>query len=340
MKTKDLILKQVKLKGSIVTSDIEKLLNISRQAIAQHLRELIVAKKLIKLGSTHNARYIPYSLEKANKLMKNIQLKSRYLIKGLSEDKVFNEITLKTQLNKKLKENVYRIINYSFTEMLNNSIDHSKSSDVTIDFKFSYNEIEFKVTDSGIGVFESLRKKFKLKDHFESVEHLLKGKQTTDPKRHSGQGIFFTSKIADRFIIESGKLRLVIDNKLKDVFLEDIKNVNGTKITFNIKLKSKKDLKALFDEYSGENYEFDKTKITVHLSAIKENYISRSEAKRLLFGLDKFQTIILDFKDVKSIGQGFADEIFRVYKSSYLKTDIQAVNMSKVIEFMVKRVDN
>jgi hypothetical protein len=44
-----------------------------------------------------------------------------------------------------------------------------------------------------------------LKNHLEAIQDLLKGKQTTMPKSHSGEGIFFTSKIADNLTISSSQ---------------------------------------------------------------------------------------------------------------------------------------
>ena len=44
--------------------------------------------------------------------------------------------------------------------------------------------------------------------------------------------------------------------------------------------------------------------------------VSRSQAKRLTAGLEKFNTVILDFEGVSIIGQGFADQIFRVFALS------------------------
>ncbi|MBI3590798.1 MAG: DUF4325 domain-containing protein [Candidatus Melainabacteria bacterium] len=340
MKTKELILKQLNLKGEIRTSDIDKLIDISRQAIAQHFRELIAERKVIKVGSTHNAKYVKYSQANAKSLNKPVLFISKYKIKGLNEDKVFSQAALKIKLSKNLSNNAYKIANYAFTEMLNNAIDHSKSKIVNVKLLCTDGQFEFEVIDRGIGVFENIRKKYKLKDHFESVEQLLKGKQTTDPKHHSGQGIFFTSKIADKFLLESAKLQLIIDSQKNDVFLKDVKYFKGTKVKFTLKQRSTKTLKNLFDRYSGENYEFDKTKVMVHLSENKDNYISRSEAKRFLFGLDNFKHIILDFKGVKSIGQGFADEVFRVYKNSHRAVNIQVINASKSVEFMIKRAKN
>ena len=62
--------------------------------------------------------------------------------------------------------------------------------------------------------------------------------------------------------------------------------------------------------------------------------ISRSEARRLLLGLEKFKEIILDFKDVKKIGQGFADEIFRVFHNRHPNIVINTVNVSPTIKQM------
>ncbi len=60
MGTKEIILKEVELKGSVKTADLARKTGISRQTIAQHFRDLIKDRKLIKLGSTHNASYLPY----------------------------------------------------------------------------------------------------------------------------------------------------------------------------------------------------------------------------------------------------------------------------------------
>ena len=339
MKTKNLIIDLVEKKGSIKTSQIVKLTGISRQTIAEHLRALIKAKKLIKLGSTNSARYISFNRNLYVKTRTNSKYTSVFRIKNLNEDAVFQEATLKMGLKKTLPPNAYQIANYAFTEMLNNAIDHSKSSRSEVFLSYLDSDFEFRVNDRGIGVFESIRKKFKLATNFDAVEHLLKGKQTTDPKRHSGQGIFFTSKIADKFILESEKLRLVINNVLDDIALEDIKQIKGTRVYFSIKQKSRKNIRKLFEEYQNDDYEFDKTAITIHLSEKQGDHISRSEAKRLLFGLEKFKRIVLDFREVKGIGQGFADEIFRVYQNSNPEVRIKAINMSPSVEYMIKRVE-
>ena len=44
-------------------------------------------------------------------------------------------------------------------------------------------------------------------------------------------------------------------------------------------------------------------------------FVSRSEAKRLLAELDKFSEITFDYKGVEKVGQGFVDEIYRVWQN-------------------------
>jgi anti-sigma regulatory factor (Ser/Thr protein kinase) len=339
MKTKELILKEVQKKGVIRTSDVVRLTKISRQGAAKHLRELVAEGKLLKEGSTHNAKYLPFSKSKTAQSSREKPFSLTHRLKGLEEDKVFSDMARKLSLKRKLSDSAFSIVNYAFSEMLNNAIDHSKGLSVRVEVRFANGSLEFEIRDKGIGTFESVRKKFKLKNHLEAAEHVLKGKQTTAPAQHSGQGIFFTSRIADQFALESRKLKLDVNNEIHDVGLVDVPWVRGARVTFRIKRKSKKNLKALFDEYSNSEYEFDKTEIKIRLTKPEGDYVSRSEAKRLLFGLEKFKRIVIDFKGVAGVGQGFADEIFRVFQKARPQIQIEPINMLESVAFMVKRAN-
>ena len=66
-------------------------------------------------------------------------------------------------------------------------------------------------------------------------------------------------------------------------------------------------------------------------------HVSRSQAKRLLMGLEKFKRIILDFKGVKSVGQAFVDEVFRVFKNRHPNITIHYFNANDSVEAMIKR---
>ncbi|MCZ6781406.1 MAG: STAS-like domain-containing protein, partial [Nitrospirae bacterium] len=62
------------------------------------------------------------------------------------------------------------------------------------------------------------------------------------------------------------------------------------------------------------------------------------EARRLLANLETFSEIVLDFRDVKSLGQGFADEVFRVFAGRYPAIAISTENTNPVIDAMIRHV--
>ena len=166
----------------------------------------------------------------------------------------------------------------------------------------------------------------------------MKGKQTTMPSRHSGQGIFFTSRAADLFALESARVKMVIDNRVQDVALEQLaRPVKGTSVYFLVKQKSRRDLGRLFRDYANDDFEFDKTEVRVRLSPKQGEYVSRSEARRILFGLDQFKRIIFDFKGVSGIGQAFADEVFRVFQRQHPEIQLIPEKMNSAVGFMVGR---
>jgi hypothetical protein len=71
---------------------------------------------------------------------------------------------------------------------------------------FDENRITFEVEDDGVGVFARMRQSRNLAQDFDAIGEIAKGRQTTDPARHSGLGIHLTSRLADRFVLSSGQL--------------------------------------------------------------------------------------------------------------------------------------
>lgn len=59
--------------------------------------------------------------------------------------------------------------------------------------------------------------------------------------------------------------------------------------------------------------------------------------KRLLTNLEPFNTTTLDFSKIASVGQGFADEVFRVYQLSRPDVKISYIHANPEVEFMIKR---
>jgi anti-sigma regulatory factor (Ser/Thr protein kinase) len=337
MQIKELIVEQLNKKNSIKTSDIIKITGFSRAYVSRIFKGLREDGKIVLIGKSNQARYVKAEKDRILKEKRKIlKIEKSYQNIGLSEDFVFDEIKKNSGILIRMKDDLFAIINYAFTEMFNNAIDHSKSKKIDINIEKN-DDIKFSIIDKGIGIFNNIMEKKGLDNHMEAIQDLLKGKQTTAPEKHSGEGIFFTSKIADNFIIESSGKRLIFNNNVEDIFIEDMKKNDGTRIVFVIGAQSNKKLEDVFREYTGDNFEFSKTRVDVKLYKIGSIYVSRSQAKRVMNALGSFKQVVLDFKHIKTIGQAFADEIFRVWQNNHPSVRIKAVNADENISFMIKR---
>jgi anti-sigma regulatory factor (Ser/Thr protein kinase)/biotin operon repressor len=341
MDLKALIIKRLERKGRINSGEIVKATGFSRAYINRFFQELKDEGMIVLIGKANRAHYVLASegaVTDAKRKITDITLNLEN--KELYEDEVLEQIKKKTGIFIGLRKEISDILSYAFSEMLNNAIEHSASKTIRVVMKKDKDNISFSVVDRGVGIFNNIMRKKRLESALEAIQDLLKGKQTTMPKLHSGEGIFFTSKVADMFVIQGSNKKLIFNNLLDDVFIEDIKPVNGTKVNFSIEKNAKKKLSDIFRKYTDSSFEFSKTSVTVKLFRIDSKYISRSEARRIVAGLDKFKRIILDFKGIETIGQGFADEIFRVWKSSHPEVVIDVLNANDNVGFMIKRENN
>jgi anti-sigma regulatory factor (Ser/Thr protein kinase) len=306
----------------------------SRTTVHRHLNRLIRDGKIIKSGITRQAKY--FLKTEKNKEVR-VSLKER-----VAEDKVWKENFLADF--KTLPKNVLEICEYGFLEMLNNAIDHSEGTWVVIRTEWDSSSIKIKISDDGIGIFKKIKNTLGLEDLRESALHLSKGKFTTDPENHTGEGIFFTSRAFDKFQILSSKMYYQREIQDEDWFIEsaEYSKLPGTGLRMTISLDSERKLQDIFSEYTEEDPEgmpkFDKTHISVKLSQLgDERYVSRSQARRICLGLEKFKHVLLDFKDISTVGQGFVDEVFRVFQSKHPNIKIEYINANDDVRFMIER---
>jgi anti-sigma regulatory factor (Ser/Thr protein kinase) len=334
-----LILDLLKKRKTLTTSDVVRRTGFSRAYVHRHFKKLQDAGKILLIGRADQARYVPATAKAKEKVIAERRNFLRtYPIKNLQEDRVWTQIVQQTGIVRNVSENISRIVEYGFTEMLNNAIDHSHSKTVQVRMMRTAEDIRFSVTDKGIGIFRNIKEQRNLKNEKEAIQDLLKGKQTTAPEKHSGEGIFFTSRAADRLVLKSSGKRLIFDNRLNDVIIDKTTVQKGTVVDFIIDLDSVTNLPSVFHRFSGEEYEFAKTDVRIALYKAGRNFVSRSQARRVLAGLDTFKHLVLDFQNVQTVGQGFADEVFRVWKQNHPKAVIEIRNADENVKIMIDHV--
>jgi predicted transcriptional regulator len=336
MELRTLILNTIKKQGQVTTADIVGQTALSRAYAQRFLKNLADEGIIVLMGKANQAHYIMPS-KKGTSIEKPLRVHRIMLNKDLAEDKVLSQIKKESAIFQGIAKNVSSIVDYAFTEMLNNAIEHSTSEKIDVVIMKTATDIRFTVADRGVGIFKNIMKEKRLTKTMDAIQDLLKGKETTAPDAHSGEGIFFTSKIADRLIIKSFEKKLVFDNVGQDIYIRDILSAKGTKIDFVLSLKSKKKLADLFNNYTDDSFQFSKTAVKVKLYHQNVDYVSRSQARRILAGLEKFKTIELDFKDIKTIGQAFADEVFRIWQSAHKDVKFVVNNANENVMIMIKR---
>ena len=302
----------------------------TRQAANRFLRELVAAGQISPQGKTSQRRYT----------LPPLRNESFHLpLQGLHEDAVWRNHL--AALLDDLPSNVRGIWEYAASEMINNAIDHANGTTLSVHCERNTVRTQLILRDNGIGIFRKIKEACHLEDERHAVLELAKGKLTTDPKHHTGEGIFFTSRMLDDFAILSGDVFFTHKyGKEEDWILQQEKPSTGTAVFMLLANHSPRTSQEVFESFASadNDYGFNKTVVPVRLARQGlEQLVSRSQAKRLLARVDRFHIVIFNFADVDMIGPAFADEIFRVFERSHPNIEILVSHASPAVEQMIAR---
>ena len=308
----------------VTSAEVAAAGGVSRQYAHRRLSQMVADGLLVHEGNRRSSQY-----------RLNYQRVATYSIDGMTESEVWGteRIALR-QLdpNVEATPNLLHIVIFAFTEMVNNAIDHSKGSELRVRWFLREKLLAFEVEDDGIGAFKSLRESRGLANDFEAVGELSKGKQTTDPDRHSGLGIFLTSRLVDRFVLAANRLTWTVDNELEDSAIGWLEQARrGTVVRCEIRYDTTKTLPEVIGAFQDPvTRRLNKTSIRVELFR-QGDFVSRTEAKLIGARLEGFEVIELNFSGVPQIGQGFADELFRVWAKEHPSSRLVPVNANPAV---------
>jgi hypothetical protein len=323
------ILAQVGAHPDDIATRVSAQFGITRQAAGKHLKRLVISGELVGEGNTRQRSY---------RLQVLPERTFHYTISpGLEEDRAWR-LDIAPSLGA-LPKNVLDIWQFCFTEMFNNAVDHSEGDSILVKVASTAANTEILLMDDGIGIFRKIQHAMHLLDERQAILELAKGKLTTDPERHTGQGIFFTSRLLDSFkIISGGVFYAHASESEEDWIMQPPELHTGTTVFMALSNRSKRSDRLIFSQYtSGQDFGFTKTVVPVKLAQYGEDkLISRSQAKRLLTRVDQFKSVVFDFEGVSSIGQAFADEIFRVFARSHPGIELAAVHASADVQQQVQ----
>jgi len=317
--------------SSFQSGELAERTGLSRQALSAHLSRAVEGGWLVREGAGRGTRY------SAGPGAEGSRFECRYPSSGLAETSVVREVVdCLDRYGPARNLGADSVLEYTLSEIVNNAIDHSGAPDIEVRVSVQGDVIELVVADQGIGAFENLRSGLHFEDHLHALQELSKGKVTTQPKQHTGEGIFFSSKMVERFQLSANGISWVVDNTLADQTVGSSESGPGTRVEFDIRASTPTTAASVFKRFSTD-LDFDTTCCVIRLFEHGTTFISRSEAKRLVTNLDRFRKVILDFSGVQQVGQGFVDQVFRVWAHEHPEVALIPEAMNREVEFMVRR---
>jgi anti-sigma regulatory factor (Ser/Thr protein kinase) len=323
------ILEHVEQHAGDIVALTAQTFGVSRQAVHRHVQRLVREQVLHMQGTTRSRRYT---------LGLRVDWQQQYpLSADLKEDRLWRD-DIRPVLGD-LPANVIMLWQHGFTEMLNNAIEHSAGRHAVVSITQTALDTKMTIWDDGEGIFTKLTRELGLEDERHAVLELAKGKVTTDPAHHTGEGIFFTSRMFDWFSILSGNVAFShMREHAEDWIGAQPQPQQGTGVFMELANTTSRTTKDIFDQFaSEEDFAFSKTVVPVRLAQYgDEQLISRSQAKRLVAGLDRFKVVLLNFEGVDMIGQAFADEVFRVFLEAHPHIVLEATHVNTPIAHMIR----
>ena len=303
---------------------------VSRRTARHALARLVELDWLVREGSPRRPQWRPGAMR---------QVVQRQALDGLEEDAAW---ALDFAPCFALPAGVRRMVQHTFCELLNNAIDHSGGSHVTVSLRQTTNQVQLLVSDNGLGLFQRIAETFSIASPALAMLELSKGKLTSQPHRHTGQGLFFTSRLADVFDLRANETAFQQrgwdgrgwqpQRGLKQP---------GTSVYAAFALDTTRTLDGVRQAHSmdGMGADFERTSVPLRLmtSAI-EGLESRAQARRVRARLGEFRHADVDFNGVATIGHAFADELFRVLAPNQPDLDLVPVNMTPAVAALVASV--
>jgi anti-sigma regulatory factor (Ser/Thr protein kinase) len=294
-----------------------------------------LVKQLVSLGWIEGqgvgrrARYTPGRLR---------QIVQRYLLAGLNEDLPWSRDFAP---HFEMPKNVRQLMQHAFTELLNNAIDHSEGQFVTVSMRQTPAHLQLLVSDDGRGLFDKIREGFEIEDPAMAMLELSKGKLTSAPDRHTGRGLYFTSRLADIFDLHANAVafqhREWDPRSWKQA--RAVKQQQGSAIYLAIALDTTRTLDEVMRSASidAQGYSIERTTLPLRLIVNEDTGLeSRAQARRVAARLTEFKQAELDFTGIEHIGQGFADELFRVFGRNQTAVQLVIKNAGPRVNAMIE----
>jgi len=232
-------LKHLESKGYLITGKVI----YSESAIIQYLSRI---------------NFFKYLKIKIPERYKRLDSNAFVEIQNYNEDnqlKVLNSIMTVIKKNSLINDNVFASLDYCLNEILDNVLNHSKRNEgwVVAQYFEKLNSIRLIVCDTGVGIYNSLKRKYKYSEVQAIQNCIVEGISNGDGQGH---GLYATSSFVR---LNKGWLSLISGNKKLDVsekknLITNIPYWQGTCVYLRVNTNIDVDYK----QFTSTNYDYKK----------------------------------------------------------------------------------
>jgi hypothetical protein len=169
---------------------------------------------------------------------------------------------------------------------------------------------------------------------------LSKGRLTSAPDRHTGRGLYFTSRLADVFDLHANAVAFQHREWEARRWKQGrAMRQQGSAIYLAIALDTTRTLDEVMRSASldAQGYGIERTTLPLRLITSEDVALeSRAQARRVAARLTEFKQAELDFSGIDHIGQGFADELFRVFGRNQSAVQLVVKNAGPRVNAMIE----
>lgn len=320
--------------GDALAAHLMQRLAIDRRRAGRLLRRLVDAQWLVREGTPRRPRYRPGALR---------EVVRRYALAGLQEDQPWRRDFAPCFA---LPAEVERMAQHAFTELVNNAVEHSGGTQLTVSMRQTPLQLQLLVSDDGCGLFAHIERHFAIDEPALAMLELAKGKLTSAPARHCGHGLHVTARLADVFDVHANaagfQRRAWRPGEWHAARHPPALAARaGTSIYAAIALDTTRTLAAVLHAASldGATFAFETTRVPLGLLAAGGKLLaSRADARRASARLAHFRRAELDFGTIDAIGHGFADELLRVFAHAHPEVALVPVGAGPQVAQMLEAV--
>jgi hypothetical protein len=326
-KLRDFVLRHVEAHEAGIATFAARELGVTRASVNLYLKDLVEEGLLEASGATRGRRY---RLRTLVRTMAGIDLGQTPREDLLWRDRFGPHLA-------GLPQNVLRICEAGFCEIMGNAIAHSEGRNALVQIKRTYAKLVIRIFDDGTGIFDKIAGDLGLAGRGEAVLELAKGKLSTGGAGQAGEGIFLACRLFDVFTILSGGIGFTArrtstgDYALETAHMDQ--QQKGTSVQMEIRTDAPQTIGqvgAMLGDRAGN--------MTIPLKLAQcggEQLVSRAQARRIMRRAENLAQVWLDFRGVDEIGQSFADELFRVWSGDHPQISLQALNISRAVDLTI-----